>query len=90
MGKDIKEKLKNRYENNLEKGFSREEALSRAIEEERKNHDKSDFERTVVEFLKERFPEYLGEEDSFQALIDSIYLESELLLSKVRAFLSSK
>lgn len=86
---EIKKNLEKKYEDNIARGFSREEALSKAIEEERNNHEKEDFEKAVREFLKEKFPEILAEEDPFQAFVDSLYLEYELLLSKVKAIFSS-
>ncbi|WP_022847657.1 MULTISPECIES: hypothetical protein [unclassified Desulfurobacterium] len=86
---EIKKKLEEKYKNNIERGLSKEEALSKAIEEERENHDRDSFEKAVVEFLKEHFAESLTEEDPLQAFVDSIYLEYELLLAKVKALFSS-
>ncbi len=86
-----KEELKKTFEKHVSKGLSPEEAVTRTIVESREKFEEKKFKEALKEFLKEIEESYslkgIAEEDPLMALADSIYLEYELLLPKIKSIL---
>jgi len=86
-----KRELKETFEKHVREGLPPEEALTKTIVESRQKHEESKFMEALKEFLKEVGESYslkdIPEEDPLMALSDSIYLEYELLLPKIKSIL---
>ncbi len=89
-----KKDLKETYESYLEKGLSREEALSKAISEVRERHTETSFRSALGEFLKEVVDSYSlrnwGEEDPVAGVIEAAYAEWEILWPKVKSLFAKE
>ncbi len=85
MKEKAKENLKQAYKSYKKRGFSLEEALSKAIVEVRDKFEKKTFEEALKEFLEE-----LTEVDPLVALSEAIYEEYELLLPKIKALFKGR
>ena len=89
-----KKDLKETYEKYLDKGLSREEALSKTISEVRERHEPEAFKKALKEFLKELFesyePENWAEEDPVIGVIEAAYAEWEILWPKIKALFSKR
>ena len=89
-----KRDLEKTYERYLGEGFSREEALSKAISEVRERHSEQAFKEALSKFLEEILDSYLpenwSEEDPVMGVIEAAYAEWEVLWPKVKALFSKK
>jgi len=84
----IKKEIKKSFEENIKKGLSPEEALSKTIVETRNSHDRDSYTEALKSFLKEIEESYsvknLTEADPLLTLSEYLYLEYELLLAKIK------
>ncbi len=84
----VKRELKESFERHISEGLSPEEALAKAVSES-KHRGEETFKDALRQLLKEIEESYslkaIGEEDPLLALADSIYLEYELLLPKIKS-----
>jgi len=87
-----KEELKKRYNHYLEEGFSREEALLKAVKEVKEGYPEGVFTGALEDFLSEILSSYrlenLPEADPFLSFIESLFEEFNLLKPKLSQLLS--